>query len=152
MRERTMSEPKALNNTFDVKRTVRPYNFSKPFWEATREKKLVIQYCRRTGKYQHHSRPTSIFTGRKSDLEWREVSGKGEVFSWTIAHRGPQPFQGHEPYLVVSVTLDVGVNFIANMVNCTREEIRIGMKVVPYWLPLPDGTHLLMFQPDRSSN
>lgn len=141
----------ALNDTFDVKRAIRPYRFSQPFWEATRQKKLVIQYCRRTGKFQHHPRPTSIFTGRRSDIEWREVSGKGEVFSWTIARRGPLPFHGHEPYLVVSVTLDVGVNFIANMVHCTAEEIRIGMKVVPYWMPLGDGTHLLMFEPDRSA-
>lgn len=148
-----MSNPSsnALNDTFEVKRTIKPYSFSRPFWEATRQKKLVIQYCRSTGKYQHHPRPTSIFTGRRRDLEWREVSGKGEVYSWTIARRGPAPFQGHEPYLVISVTLDVGVNLIANMVHCGADEIRIGMKVVPYWLPLENGTHLLMFEPDRSA-
>jgi uncharacterized OB-fold protein len=72
------------------------------------------------------------------------------VFSYTVSHRGPAAFRGHEPYLVVSVTLDVGVNHIANMLNCRQDEIRVGMKVLPYWLPLADGTHLLMFQPDRS--
>lgn len=144
------SSSNVLNDTFNVKRAIKPYRFSQPFWDASRQKKLVIQYCRRTGKYQHHPRPTSIFTGRHSDIEWREVSGRGEVYSWTIAHRGPVPFQGHEPYLVVSVTLDVGVNFIANMVHCAADEIRIGMKVVPYWVPLENGTHLLMFEPDRS--
>ena len=148
MSNRSSSAP---NDTFDVKRAIKPYSFSKPFWDASREKKLVIQYCRRTGKYQHHPRPTSIFTGRASDIEWRDVSGKGEVFSYTIAHRGPVPFHGHEPYLVVSVTLDVGVNFIANMIRCSADEIRIGMKVVPYWLPLDNGTHLLMFEPDQSA-
>ncbi len=50
---------------------------------------------------------------------------------------------------MVSVTLDVGVNFIANIVNCAAEELKVGMKVKPYWHPLEDGTHLLMFQPDR---
>ena len=148
MSNRSSSAP---NDTFDVKRAIKPYSFSKPFWDASREKKLVIQYCRRTGKYQHHPRPTSIFTGRASDIEWRDVSGKGEGFSYTIAHRGPVPFHGHEPYLVVSVTLDVGVNFIANMIRCSADEIRIGMKVVPYWLPLDNGTHLLMFEPDQSA-
>jgi len=138
-----------LNDTFAVKRSIRPYSFSRPFWEATREKKLLIQYCRATGKYQHHPRPVSIFTGRASDLEWREVSGRGEVFSWTVARRGPLPFRGHEPYLVVSVTLDVGVNFIANMAHCSMEEIHVGMEVVPFWLPLEDGSHLPMFQPER---
>ena len=145
------SSSNVLNDTFDVKRAIKPFSFSRPFWEATRHKKLVIQYCRRTGKFQHHPRPTSIFTGRRRDIEWREVSGKGEVFSWTIARRGPAPFHGHEPYLVASVTLDVGVNVIANMVHCAADEIRIGMKVMPCWMPLEDGTHLLMFEPDRSA-
>lgn len=145
-----MSESNTLNDTLNVKREIKPFGFSKPYWEATRQKKLLIQYCRKTGKYQHYPRPTSIFTGKRRDIEWREVSGKGEVFSYTITRRGPAAFRGHEPYLVVCVTLDVGVNHIANMVNCSADEIRVGMKVLPYWMPLADGTHLLMFQPDRS--
>ena len=84
----------------------------------------------------------SIFTGRRRDIEWREVSGKGVVFSYTITHRGTPAFRGAEPYAVVSVTLDVGVNFIADIVNCTAEELKVGMKVKPYWHPLEDGTHL----------
>ena len=79
-----------------------------PFWEATKQKKLVIQYCKTAKKYQHFPRPVSIFTGRRRDIEWREVSGKGTVFSFTIAHRGTPAFQGSEPYAIASVTLDVG--------------------------------------------
>jgi uncharacterized OB-fold protein len=141
-----------LNDTFAVKRAIKPSSFTQPFWAATRAKKLVIQYCRASGKYQHFPRPTSIFTGRKSDIEWREVSGRGEIFSWTVVRRGIVGFHGHEPYLIASVTLDVGVNVIANLVNCTLHEVCIGMKVVPYWLPMDDGMHLLMFQPERMAN
>ena len=47
------------------------------------------------------------------------------------------------------MTLDVGVNVIANIVHCGLGEIAIGMKVKPYWLPLANGTHLLMFEPAR---
>lgn len=137
----------ALNDTLGVERKIKRYSFSRPFWEATREQKLVIQYCRASGKYQHYPRPVSIFTGRGRDLEWRQVSGKGELYSYTVAHRGPPEFRGHEPYLVASVTLDVGVNFIANLVKCALEDARIGMKVALYWHPLQDGTHLPMFQP-----
>ena len=140
-----------LHDTLDVKRDIKHYDFGMPFWEATRAKKLVIQYCKATKKYQHFPRPVSIFTGRRRDIEWREVSGKGVVFSYTIAHRGTPNFRGTEPYAVASVTLDVGVNFIANLVNCSAEEIKVGMKVKPHWHPLEDGTHLLMFQPDRDA-
>jgi len=142
---------KALNDTLGVKRAIKHFDFSEPYWEGTRQKKLVLQRCKVTGKYQHFPRPVSIFTGRRRDIEWREVSGKGEVYSYTITHRGTPAFRGAEPYAVVSVTLDVGLNFIANIVNCTAEELKIGMKVKPFWHPLDDGTHLFMFQPDRDA-
>ncbi len=55
-----------LNDTLDVKRgDIKHYDFGMPFWEATRQKKLVIQYCKTAKKYQHFPRPVSIFTGRK---------------------------------------------------------------------------------------
>ena len=140
-----------LNDTLGVKRNIRHYDFSMPYWEATRQQKLLIQFCRTAGKYQHFPRPVSIFTGRRRDIEWREVSGKGTVFSFTIAHRGPPAFQGAEPYAIASVTLDVGVNVIADVVNCTAQELKVGMKVKPYWHPLVNGEHLLFWQPDRDA-
>ena len=140
-----------LNDTLGVARDLKPYGFSRPFWEATRDKQLLLQYCRAAGKYQHYIRPTSIFTGRRRDLEWRPASGKGQLFSYTVSRRAPPAFRGHEPYLVATVTLDEGVNFVANVVNCPIENVRIGMRVEAYWHPLSDGRHLFMFQPERTA-
>ena len=138
------------NDTLSVARPApEPYNFSRPLYEATREKKLKIQFCRKTGKFQFFPRPVSIFTGRASDLEWREVSGNGTLFAYTIGRRATPLFRGHEPYLVVTVTLDEGVNVIADLIHVTLDEIRIGMRVRPFWAPLPNGTNLLLFEPDR---
>jgi uncharacterized protein len=36
-------------------------------------------------------------------------------------------------------------------VHCKAEELKVGMKVKPYWHPIGDGTHLLMFQPDKDA-
>ncbi len=141
-----------LNDTLSVKRDIAHFDFSMPFWEATRQKKLVIQFCKATGKPQHYPRPVSIFTGRRRDIEWRQVSGRGVLFSYTITRRGTPQFRGAEPYCVANVTLDVGVNAIANLVNCGIDDLEIGMKVRPYWRPLDDGTHLLMFEPDRGAS
>src|SRR5580693_6432597 len=128
-----------LNDTLSVKRDIKHYDFGMPFWEATRQKKLLIQYCKMAKKYQHFPRPVSIFTGRRRDIECHEVSGKGAVFSFTIAHRGPPSFQGAEPYATASVTREVGVNVIADVANCTVDELKDCMKVKPYWLPLANG-------------
>jgi uncharacterized OB-fold protein len=155
MREEAMNAPvnaKPLNDTLSVKREApKPRSFSKPYWDATRDKKLLIQYCRKSGQYQFFPRATSLFTGRARDLEWREISGKGEIFTFTIARRTREPFQGHEPFFIATVTLDVGVNVLGNVVHCGVDEMRIGLKVKPFWAPLPNGTHLLMFEPDRAA-
>ena len=141
-----MNDP--VNDTLDVRREPpKPRSFSRPFWEATRERRLLIQYCRRTGRYQFFPRATSIFTGRR-DLEWREVSGHGHVFTYTVARRAREPFLGHEPFFIAVVSLQESVNVMANIVHCRTDEMRIGLRVVPYWAPLPGGTHLLMFQPE----
>src|SRR5262249_41912466 len=92
---------KALNDKGRGKRAIKHFDFSEPYWEGTKQKKLLIQYCKATGKYQHFPRPVSIFTGRRRDIEWREASGKGVVFSYTVTHRGTPAFRGAEPYAVV---------------------------------------------------
>ena len=138
-----------LNDIRDVARAVpRSFRFSRPFWEATRERKLLLQYCPATGRYQFYPRPVSLFTGC-TDIEWREVSGRGEVFAYTVAHVARPPFAGHTPFLIATVTLDEGVNIVGDVINCSMEEIAVGMRVRPAWAPLPDGTNLLLFEPDH---
>ena len=119
---------------------------SAPFWEGTREKKLMVQYCLDSGQYQFYPRPVSIFTGSRN-LEWREVSGAGEVFTYTIARVGRGPFEGVMPFIVATIRLDEGVTIMSNVIDCDLDRIAIGMRVEPVWAPLPDGTHLLLFRP-----
>ncbi|MGC1354009.1 MAG: Zn-ribbon domain-containing OB-fold protein [Xanthobacteraceae bacterium] len=137
-----------MNDTLGILREPpKPRSFSKAYWDATREKRLIVQYDKRSGKYQFFPRATSIYDGHRN-LDWREVSGKGEIFSYTIAYRARPPFQGHEPFVIGLVTLDEQVNVMANIVHCDRDRLNIGLRVKPFWAPLSNGTHLLMFEPD----
>lgn len=139
-----------INDTLAVERVApRHFPFSEPYWEGTRERKLKLQYCLGTGRYQFYPRPVSIFTGTR-DIEWREVSGGGTIFSYLVEHVARPPFVGHTPYLVVTVTLDEGVNIISNLIGCPVDEVAIGMRVRATWTPLPDGTNLLLFERDDS--
>jgi uncharacterized OB-fold protein len=138
-----------LNDTLSVPREApKPRAFAQPFWNATRDKKLLLQFDPSNGRYQFVPRVAGLATGRRN-LEWRESPGKGKVFTYTVARRAREPFRGHEPFLIALVTLDEGVNIMANVVNCTVEEMAIGLRVKPYWAPLPDGMHLFMVEPDR---
>jgi uncharacterized OB-fold protein len=124
------------------------YVDSRPFWEGARSGKLVLQYCRDSGRFQHYPRPVSLATGSRN-LEWREVSGKGEVFACTIA-RVPSPGFGSDtlPYAVATVQLDEGVRIIARIVNCAPDDVAIGMRVRVTFETLGDERYPV-FEPDR---
>jgi uncharacterized OB-fold protein len=136
-----------VNDTLDIERAAPAFRtFSEPYWSATKEKKLVIQYDAEVGKFQWLPRATSRFTGKHSKLEWREITGDGEVYSFTLVRRARPPFRGHEPFFLAVVTLPQGVQIMGNTVSISAEQMKIGLKVKPYWHPLPSGFHMLMWQ------
>jgi len=136
-----------INDTLHIERGAPQFrSFSEPFWQATKDRKLIIQYDRDVGKYQWYPRATSRFTGKHSALEWREVKGEGEVYSFTIVRRARPPFRGQEPFFLAVVELPEGVQIMGNTVGITKEDMKIGLKVRPYWHPLPEGYHMLMWQ------
>ena len=106
---------------------------------------IARQFDRRSGKYQFFPRATSIYTAIATSNGAR-FQAKAR-FSPTPSRARP-PFQGHEPFAIGLVTLDEGVNVMANIVHCTRDRLKIGLRVKPFWTPLANGTHLLMFEPE----
>ncbi|HTJ24759.1 MAG TPA: Zn-ribbon domain-containing OB-fold protein [Candidatus Limnocylindria bacterium] len=118
---------------------------TQPFWDAARERRLVLQYCRDTGRFQHYPRPVSVYTGSRN-LEWREVSGEGTVFACTIM-RVPSPgYAGPLPCAVATIELREGVRIIARIVDCEPEAVTIGMRVRLAWEELGE-THYPVFRP-----
>jgi uncharacterized OB-fold protein len=124
-------------------RTVRPapkpsvYVDTAPFWEAAKQGRLVLQFCKDTNQFQHYPRPVSIFTGSRN-LEWREVSGRGVVYACTVI-RVPGPgLDGRLPLSVVTVELDEGVRMLGNIVNVQPDKVAIGQRVEVTWDRLSD--------------
>ena len=103
-----------------------------PFWEGVRAGKLVLQYCTEAKKFQHYPRPVSIYTGRRT-LEWREVSGKGTIYATTVVRIPGPGLDGRLPLCVATVELDEGVRMIANILDCTPEQLKIGARVTLAW-------------------
>ena len=138
----------------EVKKIPRPlpraniYMDTRPFWDAAKGGKLVIQYCKDTGKAQFFPRPVSMANGKRN-LEWREVSGKGSVYTYTNTFSA---WPGHEdrvPYLVALVELDEGVRILCNLMNVKAEDVKIGMRVKLCWEKLSDDYNYPAFEPDR---
>jgi uncharacterized OB-fold protein len=64
------------------------------------------------------------------DATWRQVSGRGAVHSWTIAHHPFHPgFKDDLPYVLATVDLEEGVRMIAQLRGVPPEQLAIGLPV-----------------------
>jgi uncharacterized OB-fold protein len=118
---------------------------TKAWWEATREKRLVLQRCRTCTSYQHY--PRFLCTRCASiDLELVPAAGTGRVYSFTVVHRAPSP--GFvPPYVVALVRVEEGPVLLTNVVDCGPDQVRCDMPVEISWRPLADGRNLPVFRP-----
>lgn len=102
---------------------------AKPFWDAAREHRLLIQRSVRKGKYVFYPRAISPY-GPNDELTWVEASGKGTIYSYTVARRPTAPqWAGEPPLIIAIVQLAEGVRMTTNIVGYAPEDIRIGMAV-----------------------
>jgi uncharacterized OB-fold protein len=106
------------------------------FWEAAREHRLVLQRCEACGRIQHPPGPV-CHRCRAATLSWREVTGRGSVYSFTWVHKAFVPaLQNCIPYAVVVVELGDdagGTRFVSNVVDVAPDELRIGLDVELVW-------------------
>jgi uncharacterized OB-fold protein len=118
---------------------------AKPFWDGTRERRLVLQYCRGDSLPIHYPRevcPRCLGT----DLEWRPASGRGVVYAFTVNHvAGSVPSDRPLPFVVALVDLEEGVRMMTNIVGCDPKDVKVGMPVEVTWEALSDGRHLPVF-------
>ena len=118
---------------------------SLPFWDATREQRLRLQWCEDCDVVVHFPRSFCPRDGGHR-LGWRYSNERGVVYSFTVDHR-PAPQFGPEPWTVALVDLDEGARLMTNIVGCPIDQIAVGLAVEVVWEPLPDGRHLPLFRP-----
>lgn len=122
---------------------------AEPFWAATRDRRLVLQWCRACERPIHFPReacPTCLGT----DLEFRPAAGTGTVYAVSeMPVPGNPGMKGREPYTVVLVDLPEGVRMMTNAFapDGGRAEVAVGDAVTVAWEPLDDGRHLPVFVP-----
>ena len=125
---------------------------SGPFWEATREGRLVVQWCTACDRAVFYPRAfcPHCAAGRGA-LEWRTASGRATVYAAVVEHRPEMAgarFSAGEPYCVALVDLDEGVRMLTDVVGCPPGDVHSGMGVTVTWEPLSDGRQLALFRPE----
>ena len=125
-----------------------PIDRTQPFWDGLRERKVCIQYSPSSDKWVFYPRSHAPLT-LADDLEWREISGEGTLYTYTIARRPTAPdFAGEEPQIIAVVELNEGPRLTSTLVNVEESEISVGMRVRPVFEDVPGTeTTLLRYEP-----
>ena len=122
---------------------------SAPFWEATRQRMLLLQWCVDCDRPIFYPREVCPLC-MGSALEWRRASGRGAVYAVTVEHHPQHPAMNEiAPYPVALVDLDEGVRMLSRLVGCS--DPRVGMSVNVTWEELTDGRNLPLFEPAKES-
>ena len=128
-----------------------PDALTTPYWEAARQERLVMPRCDDCGRYHFYPRTLCPHCS-SSKLQWTAVSGKGEVYSFTVIHRAPSPaFATAVPYVVASVKLAEGPHLMTNVVGVAVDDVRVGMRVKVTFKNFSDEATLPMFEPVEKS-
>ena len=120
---------------------------TQPFWDALRERRLVLPYCSDCGKPHLPAGPVCplCFSDR---LEWRPASGRGRISTWTVVHKAWFPgFAADVPYNVVQVELDEGPRLTACIVGLPNERLAVGLPVAIDFDDVTQGVTLPRFRP-----
>ena len=115
--------------------SIHPDANSRPFWDACAKRELRFQRCSGCGVCRFPPLGGCRDCG-SNEAEWIEVSGRGQVFSFTVVHHPAMPdIAEHVPYAVVVVEFDdaPGARLISNVLDAGIDEIEIGMAVELAW-------------------
>jgi uncharacterized OB-fold protein len=122
-----------------------PSAVSAPFWDGTRRRELTMQRCESCSRLVWYPRFVCPHCG-DSSLRWEKLSGNGVVYAVSVHHRAALPALADKvPYAVVLVDLDEGVRLMSNVFGSAPA---VGDRVAAAWVPLDDGRHLAVFEPE----
>ena len=94
---------------------------------------------------------------RESKIVEHKLEGKGIVLTYTTIHVSPEGFGKQAPYIMAIVKLDEGPKLTTQIVNCSPEEMKIGMRVEAVFRKIKeDGSSGIIhygykFQPVRTA-
>jgi uncharacterized OB-fold protein len=123
-------------------------DLTRPFWDAAREGRLVIQRCADCRYYNHPPR-AACDNCLSTNLSFEDVSGKGAIWSYTVMHqKSVAGFEDAVPYLTVLVELDEQpmLLLVTNLPGATPDDFKIGDRVHVTFEPFADGLALPQFE------
>ena len=121
-----------------------PDDASQPFFDAAAEGRLLLRYCPACERFLAPAAEVcDVCFG--SELEWRQASGRGTLYSFVINHQVLHPgFVGEMPCNVCIIELDEGPRLTGNYLGDNADLrvdmplqvtfVRAGEVFVPQWV------------------
>lgn len=124
---------------------------TEPYWSAARDGRLVLPHCRAC---DHAIWYPKVFCGQcgSLDVEWREASGFGSLYSHSCVHRGEGPYRETGSFVLALVDLDEGPRVLTNIVDADPAALVVGQRVRAVFHPAGDAAALVRFTPISSQS
>ena len=117
----------------------------KPFFDAARNHQLAVQKCEACGALRFPAAPLCLACD-SDKASWVTVSGRGQVFSFTVMHRPYHPAI-KVPYTLAVIELNEGVKITSNVIGIEPSKVKCGMPVEAVFEKLNDEVTLPKFRP-----
>ncbi|MFJ6086321.1 Zn-ribbon domain-containing OB-fold protein [Streptomyces sp. NPDC092369] len=113
-----------------------PDAFTRPYWEAAAQGRLLIRRCTTCVRAHHYPREFCPHCWSE-DVTWEPATGRATLYTWSTVHRNDlPPFSARTPYIAAVVDLAEGPRMMTEIVECGEGELRAGM---PLTATFPDG-------------
>ena len=127
-----------------------PDRDSRPYWAALGEGRFEVQQCLDCGAWSWPPRPICSKC-HGEHLEFRVVSGSGEVHSWVRPHRAFFPsLKELVPFTLVLVRLDEQDDILIPGRLRSDAEVFQGMRVRAAPVPVAEGIGELLWDVERA--
>jgi hypothetical protein len=123
--------------------------YAKNYWDSLKKRKLKAQKCNKCGEVFFPPRARCPKCLSK-ELGWVELSGRGELYSWSEIHMPPLALE--EPYVLGIIDLEERVGRIITRIDAKPEELKIGMKMKINYVDVEEDLTLCTFKPIKTSN
>ena len=128
---------------------------SAPYWEAARQRQLLIAECAACGRVHHYPRPFCPHCWSE-DVHPVQASGSGTLYTYsTVYVNDLAPFKERLPYVAAIVELAEGPRLMTTIEGADPADLHVGMPVTAVFRPVddadPDSPFLTVFTPTEES-
>ncbi|MFJ4722809.1 Zn-ribbon domain-containing OB-fold protein [Streptomyces luteogriseus] len=94
-----------------------PDPFTRTYWDAAAQGRLLIRRCDACGRAHHYPREFCPHCWSE-DVTWETASGRATLYTWSVVHRNDlPPFAERVPYVAAVVELAEGPRMMTEIVG-----------------------------------